>query len=91
MQIDRKVVEQALETMDKATRYMSDVDYVKLNHAIDVLRDALAQPDHVPQTFEEFLANDEGVRRFGLELRDEWIDAARAGWEAAMRAKQENV
>jgi hypothetical protein len=90
MQIDRKVVEQALEAMDKATRYMSDSDYVKLNHAIDVLRDALAQPYHVPQTFEDFLATDAGVR-MGLKLKDEWIDAARAGWEAAMRAKQENV
>ena len=45
MQVDRKVLEQALEAMDKATRYMSDSDYVKLNHAIDVLRDSLAQPD----------------------------------------------
>ena len=47
--------------------------------------------DRIPQTFEDFLATDAGVRLFGLELKDEWIDAARAGWEAAMRAKQENV
>ena len=46
--------------------------------------------DRIPQTFEEFLATDAGVR-MGLKLKDEWIDAARVGWEAAMRAKQENV
>jgi hypothetical protein len=39
----RKAAEQALEAMDKATRYMSDADYVKLNQAIDTLRAALEQ------------------------------------------------
>jgi hypothetical protein len=39
----RKAAEQALEAMDKATRYMSDADYVKLNQAIDALRAALEQ------------------------------------------------
>lgn len=36
-------------------------------------------------TFDEWIANDEGVKRFGLELRTEWVDAAREGWEAATR------
>jgi len=34
-------------------------------------------------TFEEWLETDEGVRDFGLELRKEYIYAARAGWNAA--------
>jgi len=86
MQIDRKVVEQALD-------YIDNVDYEPYDGRpiITALRAALARPARIPQTFEEFIAIDEGVRRFGLELRNEWIDAAREGWEAAMRAKQENV
>jgi hypothetical protein len=39
--VPRAVLEQALEAMDKATRFMSDSDYVKLNQAITTLRAAL--------------------------------------------------
>lgn len=39
--VPRAVLEQALEAMDKATRFMSDSDYVKLNQAITALRAAL--------------------------------------------------
>ena len=35
-------------------------------------------------TFEEWLESDEGVLRFGLELRPEWIADARIGWNAAI-------
>jgi hypothetical protein len=87
MQIDRKVVEQLLELLETTISSHGDI----ARFAIADLHKALAKSDQVPQTFEEFLANDEGVLLFGLELRDEWIDAARAGWDAAMRAKQENV
>jgi len=41
----RKAAQQALEAMDKATRYMSDSDYVKLNQAITALRAALEQEE----------------------------------------------
>jgi hypothetical protein len=41
----REAAQQALEAMDKATRYMSDSDYRKLNEAITALRDALAQEE----------------------------------------------
>ena len=37
----REAAQQALEAMDKATRFMSDSDYVKLNQAITALRAAL--------------------------------------------------
>ena len=37
-------------------------------------------------TFEEWLESDEGVLRFGLELRPEWISDARIGWNAAIEA-----
>ena len=37
-------------------------------------------------TFEEWLETDDGVRDFGLELRKEYIDAARSGWNAAIDA-----
>ena len=37
-------------------------------------------------TFEEWLESDEGVLRFGLELRPEWIADARIGWNAAIEA-----
>ena len=40
----RQAAQQALEAMDKATRFMSDSDYKKLNQAIDDLRAALAEP-----------------------------------------------
>jgi hypothetical protein len=89
MQIDRKVVEQVLEALEYHVEQTRPI--WKTSQAIDTLRDALARPARIPQTFEEFIAIDEGVRRFGLELRNEWIDAAREGWEAAMRAKKENV
>ena len=39
----RTAAQQALEAMDKATRFMSDADYRKLNEAITALRAALAQ------------------------------------------------
>lgn len=48
--------------------------------AIDALKEALAKTE---QTFEEWIATDEGVTRFGMQLRPEWIAAARAGWNAA--------
>ena len=37
-------------------------------------------------TFEEWLESDEGVLRFGLELRPDWIADARIGWNAAIEA-----
>ena len=43
--VDRAVLEQALAAMDKATRFMSDSDYVKLNQAITALRAALEQQE----------------------------------------------
>ena len=46
--IDRSVVEQALNSMDKATRFMSDSDYKKLNQAIEDLKAALAEPVQEP-------------------------------------------
>jgi nucleotidyltransferase/DNA polymerase involved in DNA repair len=39
----KKAAQQALEAMDKATRYMSDSDYRNLNEAITALRAALAE------------------------------------------------
>ena len=41
----REAAQQALEAMDKATRFMRDSDYVKLNQAVDALRAALAQQE----------------------------------------------
>ena len=38
----RTAAQQALEAMEKATRFMSDKDYRKLNESIDVLKAALA-------------------------------------------------
>ena len=37
-------------------------------------------------TFEEWLESDEGVLRFGRELRPEWIADARIVWDAAIEA-----
>lgn len=37
-----EAAQQALEAMEKATRFMSDKDYRKLNESIDVLKAALA-------------------------------------------------
>ena len=37
-------------------------------------------------TFEEWLDSDDGVLRFGLDLRPEWIADARIGWNAAIEA-----
>lgn len=37
-------------------------------------------------TFDEFLADDEGVKRFSFTLRDEWVNAARKGWDAGRRS-----
>jgi hypothetical protein len=44
----REAAQQALEAMDKATRFMRDSDYVKLNQAITALRAALAQQEQEP-------------------------------------------
>lgn len=88
----RTAAQQALEALESLFTLQMDYDRPKqCGEAITALRAALAQTARIPQTFEEFIAIDEGVRRFGLELRNEWIDAAREGWEAAMRAKKENV
>lgn len=46
---DREAMQQALWALEKATRFMSDSDYKKLNETIEILRDALAEPD-VPET-----------------------------------------
>jgi hypothetical protein len=46
--MSRETMKQALEAMDKATRYMSDSDYVKLNQAIEALRAALDAPEPEP-------------------------------------------
>jgi len=40
----RTAAQQALEAMEKATRFMSDKDYRTLNETIEVLRAALAEP-----------------------------------------------
>ena len=39
-------------------------------------------------TFEEWLELDEGVRRFGMQLREDWVAAAKAGWEAAIESEK---
>jgi len=49
----RQAAQQALEAMDKATRFMSDSDYKKLNQAIDDLRAALAEPEQEPVASQE--------------------------------------
>ena len=49
----RTAAQQALEAMDKATRFMSDSDYVKLNQAIYTLKAALEQPEWQGLTEEE--------------------------------------
>lgn len=36
-------------------------------------------------SFDEWLASDEGVRVFGMQLRSEWVQAARCSYEAAMK------
>jgi hypothetical protein len=43
-------MQQALEALEKATRFMSDSDYKKLNQAIDDLRAALAEPENQNQS-----------------------------------------
>lgn len=40
----REAAEQALESMEAATGYMTDAQYVRLNQSIDALRAALAEP-----------------------------------------------
>ena len=45
----RTAAQLALKSMEKATRFMSDSDYKKLNHAIEVLKDALAVPEEDPE------------------------------------------
>ena len=37
-------------------------------------------------TFEEWLDSDDGILRFGRELRPVWIADARIGWNAAIEA-----
>lgn len=37
-------------------------------------------------TFEEWLESDDGILRFGRELRPVWIADARIGWNAAIEA-----
>ena len=44
----REAAQQALKAMDKATRFMSDSDYKKLNQAIEDLSAALAEPEQEP-------------------------------------------
>ena len=39
----QKAAGQALEAMEKATRYMSNSDYIKLNQTIDAIRAALKE------------------------------------------------
>lgn len=41
----REAAEQALESMEAATGYMTDAQYVRLNQSIDALRDALGKLD----------------------------------------------
>ena len=44
----REAAQQALAAMEKATRFMSDSDYKRLNETIEVLRVALAAPVQEP-------------------------------------------
>jgi len=37
-------------------------------------------------SFNEWISKDEGVVRFGLELKPEWISAAKAGWDAGYKS-----
>jgi hypothetical protein len=53
----RQAAQQALEAMDKATRFMSDSDYKKLNQAIDDLRAALAEPDYWQEEARRYAGN----------------------------------
>jgi len=41
----REAAGQALEAMEKATRYMSNSDYIKLNQTIDATRTALKETE----------------------------------------------
>ena len=47
--MSREVMQHALEALEKATRFMTDSDYKRLNETIEVIRAALAEPD-VPET-----------------------------------------
>ena len=61
----REAAQQALEAMDKATRFMSDSDYVKLNQAITALRAALAQQE---QDWSMLQATQESLREHMSEI-----------------------
>jgi uncharacterized coiled-coil protein SlyX len=63
--VPRAVLERALEAMDKATRFMSDSDYVKLNQAITALRAALAQQE---QDWSMLQATQESLREHMSEI-----------------------
>jgi hypothetical protein len=56
--VPRAVLEQALGAMDKATRFMSDSDYVRLNQVIDALRAALAQQEQEPVAWRDPATDD---------------------------------
>jgi hypothetical protein len=45
----RTSAQQALEVMEKATRFMSDADYRNLNASIEDLKAALASPEEDPE------------------------------------------
>ena len=49
----RTAAQEALEALEKATRFMSDADYRKLNEAITALRSALAEPVQEPVAWVE--------------------------------------
>jgi hypothetical protein len=56
--IPRATALQALAAMDKTLRFMHDEDYVKLNHAIDTFKAALAQQEQEPVAWGLFAKTD---------------------------------
>ena len=81
----RQAAQQALKAMDKATRWMSDLDYKKLNEAIAALRAALAEPQECPNCASLEAQNTELDKRLAeLERRpldeDQMNEAYRYIW-----------
>lgn len=84
----RAAAQAVLDAIDAALPYAPHrSEFDRVADSADDLRRILAQAESVQptQTFDEWIANDEGVKGFGKLIGPEWIDAARAGWNAAKR------
>jgi hypothetical protein len=66
----RTAAQLALKSMEKATRFMSDSDYKKLNHAIEVLKDALAEHDKCMEWYRARKANWDLQRQLVSETKE---------------------